>query len=174
MILYRVFIIYIVSQLLLGCGGYGSTTGKIYNKVFSEKQEVNCPKARFIKGINELKKGNEDGKLLYIVTFSELEWNCYINKGKKNQNYNIELNIGFQFISEDKKYENKIENFEYVIALLDPYERLVFTKKYSYNLDSDKGLLNFSKENRENILIKIDIEKIKSLYESTLLFGFIK
>jgi len=174
MFLYRAFIFYFLLQFLIGCGGPGTTAVSIYNKAFTDLKEVNCPKGRFIKGINKLVKTDSDEGLIYSVTFSELDWYCYINKGDEYKNYIIELNIGFNVVYSDKNVLDKDENFEYVIAVLDINDRVIFTNKYLFNLHSDNGLLNFYSKDKEKIIIKINIEKVDYLDESTLLLGFIK
>ena len=156
---------------LLGCGGPDSTAAKIYNKAFSTKYEVDCPQAKFIKGMEELNRYNNELDLLYSISFNKVEWSCYVIKDNKIQNYYIELTSSFNINYEVDKDSVSLENFEYVIAVLDVNDRVVVNKKYLYNF-GENGLFNF--KNDKNISIKIKYDKLEFLDKSTLVLGFIK
>tara|TARA_B100000686_G_scaffold190486_1_gene197168 strand:+ start:5800 stop:6324 length:525 start_codon:yes stop_codon:yes gene_type:complete len=172
--LYKLFITFILIQFLLGCGGPRTTASKIYNKAFSKTEEIECPKVRFIKGIDELYKKNDNDELVYKVDFNKLDGYCYIKQEEGNNSYYINLNVSFNISFEKENTEDNYKNFKYIIALLDVYERVVVSNKYLFNFYADKGLLNFSKNNEENIIIKINLEKIGNPNEAILLLGFIK
>ncbi|MBF86467.1 MAG: hypothetical protein CMJ14_00550 [Pelagibacterales bacterium] len=163
---------YILSYcfLLWGCSGPVTTASKIYNSAFSTSQEVDCPEAKFIKGMEFLKRYNDDSDLLYTISFNKIEWSCYLKDENNVQSYYIELNTSFSVNYEDENKKVSVNNFEYVIAVLDLYDRPAVSEKYLYDFE-ETGLFNF--KNDKSVSIKMNIEKVGILSESSLLLGFI-
>ena len=174
MTLHKVFIFFILLQFLLGCSGNAKIASEIYNKTFSKIEEVDCPKVRFIKGIEELHKNNYKDELIYKANFHTLDWYCYINKEEKYNSYYINLNVSFNISFEKENIDDNYENFQYVVALLDAYVRVIMSNTYLFNINVGGGLFDFSKKNEENIKIKINSEKIDNLNDTIILLGFVE
>ena len=168
------FCLIICSLLFFGCGQSRNTPSEIYNKAFSQQEDIDCPEGMFIKGKNTLKRINQSEEVLYTLEFEKVNWRCYVLNKDNYQNYYIELITSFKVDYEVDKESINLENFEYVVALLDIYERVVLSNKYSYDFYSDDSLLSFNSKNEKRVLFKVKAEKVGLLNESTLLLGFIK
>ena len=170
----NIFTFSICVSFLIGCIGQGTKIVNYYDNLFTDSEAVDCPKARFIKDYDSLSKLNNNQELLYTITFNKVEWRCYILNNDGFENYYIELISNFNIEYEINNEFVEPDNFEYVIAILDIFERVASTNKYLYDFSSKKNLLDFKSKNEKKVLLKVNIEKIGKLHESTLLFGFIK
>jgi len=176
-------IFFLLSTLLIlfACGIKGTKIEKIYDNVIpvldddflAKESEINCPKVRFIQGMDKIKFVKHSNHI-YEVNFFEVKWKCYSYSiaGSEEFDKNIDLDIKFQIVYENNIKVFKEEKFSFVIALLNKkneviiknkFDRLFLNKENSEILDNQNSIINIKLKNNS-----------EEIYEYTLLLGFIK
>ena len=190
----RVKILFIIVSLFIfkGCGLSDSITSEYYNQTFDEREEIECPKIKIIKELDELYIKNKNEELSYLVKFSSISWNCYTEYSDSisEESSSIDelsgdgthdnsslfttifLQVSFVVTVEENMKTGKDESFQYVLALIDKKNNLIVKKKLDLNFNIEASIQRFILEDKQ-INIKIPNKKISSK-NSILLVGFIK
>ena len=193
----RIKILFIIISLFIfkGCGvsdTITSETSEYYSKTFGEREEIECPKIKIIKELDELYIKNKNEELSYLVKFSSISWNCYTEYSDSisEESSSIDelsgdgthdnsslfttifLQVSFVVTVEENMKTGKDESFQYVLALIDKKNNLIVKKKLDLNFNIEASIQRFILEDKQ-INIKIPNKKISSK-NSILLVGFIK
>ena len=176
-----IFFLYTLLIILSACSGektkitniYDNLIPEIYDDTMIDKTEINCPKVRFIQGMDKIKFIKESNNI-HEVNFYEVKWKCYSYIANDNEglNKNIDLDIKFKIDYEDNIKVFKVEKFSFVLALLNEKNEVIIKNKF------DRSFLN--KENSEilnnqNGIIKIKLkDNNKDISQYSLLLGFIQ
>jgi hypothetical protein len=177
----NIFFLFILILILFSCSGeetkitkiYDNVIPELYDDIIIEKSEINCPKVRFIQGMDKIKFVNKPNNI-YEINFYEVKWKCYSYSIIDNEgfNKNIDLDIKFKIDYEDNVKIFKEEKFTFVIALINNNNEVIVKNKFDQ--------LFFNKENSEilnnqNSIINIELKNnSEEIDEYTLLLGFIK
>ena len=190
----RIKILFIIVSLFIfkGCGLSDSITSEYYNKTFGEREEIECPEIKIIKELGELYKENKSEELNYLVKFNSISWNCFTEYSDASSeedslidelfgdeihdNFNlfttILLQVSFVVTVEENRKIKEIENFQYVLALIDKKNNIIVKKKLDLNFNIETSMKRFVLNDKQ-INIRIPNKKISS-ENSILLVGFIK
>ena len=193
----RIKILFIIVSLFIfkGCGvsdTITSETSEYYSKTFEEREEIECPKIKIIKELDELYKENKSQGLNYLVKFNSISWNCYTEYSDSSSeehsligelfgdeiNDNVSLfttillQVSFVVTLEENMKIREDENFQYVLALIDKKNNIIVKKKLDLNFNIETSMQRFILEDKQ-INMRIPNKKINS-ENSVLLVGFIK
>jgi len=173
-VFYKVLLCIISTLVIVSCRDSNIKIGDIYDSMLVDKVNINCPDGRFISNLDQLEVLNDDNNLQYKVIFNKVNWECYIEENNNSTFYSIDFKIDFKISYQDEKKINKdIQNFEYLIAILDKNKEVIERKIYTFNFENEGGFLSFTKKSEDNVKLIIPKNLVKKFGELKILLGFI-
>jgi len=163
----RINLLFIII-FLTACSTSIDKINSIHNEILSENIEIECPNVKFIENLDRLNI-NRQNKNIYNVKFYEVKWKCY-NSSDKNNADNIDLLVSFLIEYEEDIKDFQVENFSFIIALINEQNKIIVNKKFNRSfLSTSKTEILESKESLINIKVKNSKDQ---LYNHKLLLGF--
>lgn len=159
-----------VFLLMVACSSSLNKIDSIQNEFLGETIVITCPDVKFIENLDRVNIKRQN-KNIYSIKFYEVKWKCYSDASKINID-NIDLFVSFKVDYFEDEKDFQLENFSFIVALLNENREIVTKEKFNRNFISEsKTSIIKNSEGLINIKIKNSRDQI---YNHELLLGFYK